>query len=181
MRTSQPRVVRRQKGVTGGRPRIAFDFVVVEHGPAVLRACRSLVGADDAEDLWSDTFLSALRSYDAAIPPDNTLAWLLTIARRRSVDHWRARGRRPVTEAGLPDHEDRSIEHRLSGTDEELLALLRALPAKQRAAVAYRYLADLAYEEIAELIDSSPAAARRSAADGVARLREASVEHWGPT
>ncbi len=155
---------------------LAFDSVVVEYGPAVLRACRSLVGPDDAEDLWSDTFLSALRSYDGADPPDNALAWLLVIARRRSVDHWRTRGRRTVTGSGLPDHEDRAIEHRLADTDDGLLALLRTLPAKQRSAVAYRYLADLAYDEIAELIGSSPTAARRSAADGIARLRAAYVE-----
>ena len=36
----------------------------------------------------------------------------------------------------------------------------------------YRYLADLSYEEIGVLLDSSEAAARRSAADGIATLRQ---------
>jgi DNA-directed RNA polymerase specialized sigma24 family protein len=47
-----------------------------------------------------------------------------------------------------------------------------ALPEKQRAAVTYRYLADLPYRDIGELIGSSAAAARRSAADGIAALRK---------
>jgi DNA-directed RNA polymerase specialized sigma24 family protein len=46
-----------------------------------------------------------------------------------------------------------------------------ALPFKQRGAVAYRYLADLPYAEVAALLECSEAAARRSAADGIANLR----------
>jgi len=46
-----------------------------------------------------------------------------------------------------------------------------ALPTKQRQAVAYHYLAGLPYAEIAILLDSSAAAARRAAADGIATLR----------
>jgi DNA-directed RNA polymerase specialized sigma24 family protein len=37
--------------------------------------------------------------------------------------------------------------------------------------VAYHYLAGLPYSEIAEILDSSVAAARRAAADGIATLR----------
>ena len=46
-----------------------------------------------------------------------------------------------------------------------------ALPPKQRRAVAYHYLAGLPYAEIAVILDSSVAAARRAAADGIATLR----------
>ena len=35
----------------------------------------------------------------------------------------------------------------------------------------YRYLADLPYTEVAALLECSEAAARRNAADGIARLR----------
>jgi DNA-directed RNA polymerase specialized sigma24 family protein len=37
--------------------------------------------------------------------------------------------------------------------------------------VAYHYLADLPYAEVGALLGSSEAAARRSAADGIATLR----------
>ena len=53
----------------------------------------------------------------------------------------------------------------------DLTAAVAALPTKQRQAVAYHYLAGLPYAEIAALIDSSAAAARRAAADGIATLR----------
>jgi DNA-directed RNA polymerase specialized sigma24 family protein len=57
--------------------------------------------------------------------------------------------------------------------DPALWAALRALPLKQRGAVAYHYLAGLPYAEVGTLLHSSEAAARRSAADGLANLRRA--------
>ena len=51
------------------------------------------------------------------------------------------------------------------------MGALAALPPKQRGAVAYRYLADLSYVDVAALLDCTQAAARRSAADGIAALR----------
>jgi DNA-directed RNA polymerase specialized sigma24 family protein len=46
------------------------------------------------------------------------------------------------------------------------------LPRKQREAVAYHYLAGLPYQEVAAVIGGSTDAARRAAADGIARLRK---------
>ena len=45
------------------------------------------------------------------------------------------------------------------------------LPAKQRQAVAYHYLAGLPYAEVAAILGGSTDAARRAAADGIAALR----------
>jgi DNA-directed RNA polymerase specialized sigma24 family protein len=45
------------------------------------------------------------------------------------------------------------------------------LPPKQRAAVAYHYLAGMPYAQVAELLGGTEAAARRAAADGIAKLR----------
>jgi DNA-directed RNA polymerase specialized sigma24 family protein len=53
----------------------------------------------------------------------------------------------------------------------DLHAALAALPRKQREAVAYHYLAALPYRDIAAIIGGSADAARRAAADGIARLR----------
>jgi DNA-directed RNA polymerase specialized sigma24 family protein len=55
--------------------------------------------------------------------------------------------------------------------DTALWDAVRTLPAKQRGAVAYHYLADLPYLEVGKLLGTSETAARRSAADGIAALR----------
>ena len=44
--------------------RSAFDAAVQRHGPTVLRVCRAVLGPGaDADDAWSETFLSALRAW----------------------------------------------------------------------------------------------------------------------
>ncbi|PZS12618.1 MAG: RNA polymerase subunit sigma-24 [Pseudonocardiales bacterium] len=147
-----------------------FEAVVLEHGPVVLRVCRAVLGPQDAEDAWSETFLAALKAYPDIRADSNVRAWLVTIAHRKAIDRHRSIRRAPIPTDRLPDRAATDDEvGRLP--DESLADAVMALPDKQRAAVSYRYLADLSYRTIGELIGSSEAAARRSAADGIAKLR----------
>jgi RNA polymerase sigma factor (sigma-70 family) len=155
-----------------------FEEIVSEHGPTVLRVCRAVLGPrhrDDAEDAWSETFLAALRAYPRLDESANVEAWLVTIAHRKAIDITRARVRRATTPAEpseLPEMAqatDRAT--RPEDRDDELWAALGGLPDKQRAAVAYHYLAGLPYREIAAITGGSEDAARRAAADGIKKLR----------
>ena len=146
-----------------------FEVVVDEHGPVVMRVCRALLGPHDAQDAWSETFLAAMRAYPDLRPESNVRGWLVTIAHHKAIDQLRTAGRRPRPTDPLPE---RSTEDRITTPDIELRAALDALPEKQRGAVIYRYLADLSYAEVGALLDSSESAARRSAADGIAKLRQ---------
>lgn len=154
-----------------------FDRVVDEHGAVVMRVCRAVLSPADAEDAWSETFLSALKAYPELPPGSNIRAWLITIAHRRAIDQHRrvARAPRPasgsIDEPVAPGREVPEATGAHGDIDPELLIALRRLPPKQRSAVACRYLADLSYADIAQLIGCSEAAARRSAADGIAALR----------
>ncbi|HEX2212218.1 MAG TPA: sigma-70 family RNA polymerase sigma factor [Mycobacterium sp.] len=147
-----------------------FEEVVAEHGPTVLRVCRAVVGPVDAEDAWSETFLSAMRAYPDLPADANVEAWLVTIAHRRALDAGRARSRRPTPTDTMPDlpspHADPAAR------DPDLWDALRRLPDKQRQAVAYHHLAGLPYAEIADLLGNSPDAARRASADGIKTLRK---------
>ncbi len=88
----------------------------------------------------------------------------------RTLDATRADARRPDAVEHLPERP--STLGRPQETDDDLWAALRALPDKQRAAVAYHYLADLPYKEIASIIGGTTDAARRAAADGIKNLRD---------
>ena len=57
------------------------------------------------------------------------------------------------------------------GLDSDLAGAVARLPAKQRQAVAYHYLAGLPYADVAAILGGSADAARRAAADGIAALR----------
>jgi RNA polymerase sigma factor (sigma-70 family) len=149
---------------------VPFDEIVTEHGPVVMRVCRALLGPADADDAWSETFLAALRAYPALREGSDVRAWLVTIAHRKAIDQLRRASRAPVpTDAAL----DRAGADTIpEPADDALQDALAQLPPKQRAAVVYRYLADLAYSEVGALLESNEAAARRSAADGIASLRK---------
>jgi DNA-directed RNA polymerase specialized sigma24 family protein len=146
-----------------------FEEIVAEHGPVVMRVCRALLGPVDAQDAWSETFLSALRAYPDLRPDSHVRGWLVTIAHRKALDQIRQAGRTPRPAGHVP--EVRAGHDPPAPGDDGLRAAVDALPPKQRGAVIYRYLADLPYAEVAALLDSSEAAARRSAADGIATLR----------
>ena len=140
-----------------------------EHGPVVLRVCRAMLGPADADDAWSETFLAALRAYPQLRSGSNVRAWLVTIAHRKAIDRHRAIARAPIPAGSVPE---RPATHGIPAEpDTALWDAVRALPAKQRGAVAYHYLADLPYLEVGKLLGSSEAAARRSAADGITALR----------
>lgn len=145
-----------------------FEAMVAQHGATVLRVVRAVVGHADADDAWSDTFLAALKAYPQLPADANIEAWLVTIAHRKAIDITRAASRRAVPVAATPDS---PAPERPDAHDLDLDAAVVALPPKQRQAVAYHYLAGLPYSEIAEILDSSVAAARRAAADGIATLR----------
>jgi len=71
----------------------------------------------------------------------------------------------------VPERPDGHLPGEAAVRDDDLWDAVRALPDKQRLAVAYRYVADLAYADVAAAMGTSEAAARRNAADGVKALR----------
>jgi len=146
-----------------------FQTVLDQHSTAVMAILRGAVGRDGAEDCFQETFLSALRAYPKLKDTSNLRGWLLTIAHRKAIDHHRARGRRAVPVAEVPET---AAENGLPEPDERLWAAVGALPPKQRAAVSLRYGSDLPHAEIAAALNCSPEAARRSLHEGLKRLRK---------
>lgn len=164
--------------MTGKQP---FERVVAEHGPTVLRVCRAVLGRNpqDADDAWSETFLAALRAYPDLPADANVEAWLVTIAHRKAIDVTRVRSRIAVPTDPVPEQ---AIGPPAAPGAElaDLTDALARLPDKQRHAVAYHYLAGLPYADVAAILGGTPAAARRSAADGIAALRRTYVEMEKP-
>ncbi len=156
-------------------PKAPFQQIVEQHGATVLRVCRAVVGPDDAQDAWSETFLAALRAYPDLGTGSNVQAWLVTIAHRKAIDITRARARAPVPVGEVPDQI--STVGVPGPGRHQLWADVAALPDKQRMAVAYHYLAGLPYPEVAEILGGTADAARRAAADGIKALRLGHSRH----
>jgi len=144
-----------------------FQCLLDAHGPAVHRFLIATAGSQAAEDCYQETWLAALRDYPRLRQPAQSRAWLLTIARSKALDHHRAQRRAPVAVPQVPDHAAEEPDPTLP----EIWERVRQLPEKQRTAVALRYLLDAAYPEMATVMGTSEAAARRNVHEGLKRLR----------
>ena len=92
---------RRLPGVVQQR---SFETVVADHGATVLRVCLAVLGPTEAEDAWSETFLSAMQAYPELPADANVEAWLVTIAHRKAIDVIRSAARRALPVERGPGH-----------------------------------------------------------------------------
>jgi RNA polymerase sigma factor (sigma-70 family) len=147
-----------------------FQSLIDAHGADLLGFLRAMAGPQDAEDVFQDTYLAALRAYPEA-DPRNLRAWIFTIARRKAIDHHRGRARRPEPVAEVDRAGTAAGPEQSAAMNGEVWSQVAALPPKQRAAVALRFVADLRYREIGAALGVSEAAARRNVHDGLRNLR----------
>lgn len=146
-----------------------FQTLLEAHGAEIYRYLVATAGAAEAEDCFQETWIAALRAYPRLRRGGNLRAWLYRIAQNKAVDAHRSRRRRAVPVAAptganpAPGPEP---------AEPELWEAVRALPPKQRTAVYCRSVLGMPYQELADLLECSQDAARRSVHEGLKRLRE---------
>ncbi len=153
-----------------------FQLLLDDHAAVVLRFLRGTVGPSDADDCFQETFIAALRAYPRLEHGRELRAWLLTIARRKALDHFRSSARRPRPFAEVPEQADSAATPNGALDEGALWAVVAELPEGQRAAVALRYAGGLRYREVGEALGCSEDAARRRVHDGLRALRRRSSE-----
>jgi RNA polymerase sigma factor (sigma-70 family) len=144
-----------------------FQRFLDQHRDLVWRYLVAAVGRHAADDCFQETFLAALRAYPRLQPDSNLRAWVLTIAHRKAMDHHRAQARAPVPVGAAPD----AGAWQDAEPDGEVWARVAELPDKQRAALLLRYAGDLSHAQVAAALGCSEEAARRSAHEGLKKLR----------
>jgi RNA polymerase sigma-70 factor, ECF subfamily len=108
-----------------------------------------------AEDLASETFLAAADAVKRNAVPDLTVAWLITVARNKLVDHWRReerdeRRKFQLLESRVDDDEGHEDEAQERFERARVHAVLTELGAHHRAALTLRYLDGLSVPEVAD-------------------------------
>jgi RNA polymerase sigma-70 factor (ECF subfamily) len=107
-----------------------------------------------AEDLTSETFLAAADAVKRAAVPDLTVAWLITVARNKLVDHWRREERNErrrfqlIESSREIESDDDEIAERFERA--RVHSVLNELAAHHRAALTLRYLDGLPVAEVAD-------------------------------
>jgi len=151
-----------------------FQTLLDAHGAAVHRFLVASVGPVDADDCYQETWIAALRAYPKLRDASNLKSWIFTVASRKAIDHVRARRRQPVAVGDVPEPVASTDATAVDGAtlaDDGLWSQVRALPPKQRTAVALRYVADAGYDEISAVMGTSEDAARRNVHEALKRLR----------
>jgi RNA polymerase sigma factor (sigma-70 family) len=145
-----------------------FQEVLTRYRTVVYRFCRGAVGPADADDVFQETFLAALRAYPKLQDAEHLDRWLLRIASRKAIDHHRARGRGAIPSDDLPERPVAAV----ADADDDLWGAVAALPPRQRLAVVHRHVLDRPYAEIAELMDATEETVRANVYQGMKKLRE---------
>jgi len=106
-----------------------------------------------AEDLTSETFLAAADAVKRNAVPDLTVAWLITVARNKLVDHWRReerdeRRKFQLLESPVDEGDDDEADERFERA--RVHAVLGELGAHHRAALTLRYLDGLSVPDVAD-------------------------------
>jgi len=148
-------------------PRVAVGELE-QHRPLLTAFAARLLGSrDDAEDVVQEALLTAHQHaarYDGRAGPR---AWLLGIVANHCRSWWRKhhrrlqRERRAATPAASLDREPNGL----------VLAAVLELPLRLREPLVLRYLGDLSYREVGEVLGLSEDAARQRVHRARARLR----------
>ncbi len=152
----------------------AFGRLYRHYVQPVYRYLYSQVGTVyDAEDLTSQTFITAYESLRRYRERGFFSAWLFRIARSKMVDHFRGRRREIRLEAA----ENVAVVHDALGKviqDEEmsrLQSLICELTDEEQDLLRLRYVADLSFDEIADLLGKREDAVKKSVYRLLARLK----------
>ena len=162
----------------------SFEELIERHHDELFAYLWRLLGPErgsdaalDVEDLIQEVFLRAYGSYEQLRPNSNPRAWLYRIATNHAFTQLRRVKKRRERASALRHLATKSGD---AGGRADLTAsmktLVGTLPAKQKTCVTLRYLQDLDYSEIAEILNCTQAGARANVHQAIQRLRSALKE-----
>lgn len=147
------------------RDQEAFGALYDRHVVRVYRHIYYMVGnAAEAEDLTAQAFLQAWEAIDRyQIRGAPFVSWLLRIAHNLGVSHLRSRRESAELPETLVDHSrlgdpEAALQRQVEG--ERVREAIMRLRGDQRQVIILRFVEDLEYPEVAEIVGKSVAAVR---------------------
>lgn len=164
----------------------AFRLLYERYRSPLLRFVQRMApDSGDSEEIAQETWVAVIQGRERYLPKARFVTYLFSIARRRTMDRWRKRGRCP--EAKLNADDTGEIEGPCTYDPEwcadndalgaALHAAIAALPILQREAFLLRAEAGLGIEEIAQATGTIPETAKSRLRYALHRLR-LSMEPW---
>ncbi len=166
-----------------GRDDGLTDRFEADRGRLQVLAFRMLGSQADAEDVVQEAWLRLNRSDTSEVA--NLSGWLTTVVSRLSLDHLRSRGARRDPPSNLNLSEKELTSEREVGPEQEavlaesvglaMLVVLDALDPAERVAFVLHDMFAVSFDEIASILERSPAAARQLASRARRRVQRADV------
>lgn len=135
------------------------DLYRREVRPLVALAASMTGSREAAAELVHEALLRAHRDWTVVAAMDRPGAWLRRVVVNLSTDWLRRSGRERRALARVPRP---SVVAGPEASDGQFWRAVRALPERQRAAVALHYLDDLSVDDIADVLDVSPGTVKAS-------------------
>jgi RNA polymerase sigma factor (sigma-70 family) len=136
---------------------VGFEVLYDRHARKLLSFCRHMLGShQDGEDALQRTFASAYRALLVDEREIDLRPWLFAIARNECLSILRQR--HPTGELEDGEAATEGLSARVEGREDlrDLLADLRALPERQRAALLLSELGGLTHAQIADAVAARP-------------------------
>jgi RNA polymerase sigma-70 factor (ECF subfamily) len=152
----------------------ALEECYRRHGPMVRAYVGRFVPRDDCEDIVQQTFFELWRSRDRLDPTRSVIAFVLSVARKRAIDHLRRRKNVVVDVHQLRDlvgDDGDVILERLAWAS-DVRRGLDSLVAEQRETLELAYFGGLTQREIADRLDVPIGTVKARMARGMHRLAE---------
>jgi RNA polymerase sigma-70 factor (ECF subfamily) len=162
---------------------VRFEQLIERHHDEIFAYLWRLMGHDgrgddamDVEDIVQEVFLRAYESFSRLRPNSNHRAWLYKIATHRAYSQLRRikhrREKLSILRQSATNQETASAVSSLHQyTKQTVRKLVNDLPAKQKACVTLRYLQDMDYPEIAQILSCSQESARANVYQAIHRMR----------
>jgi RNA polymerase sigma-70 factor (ECF subfamily) len=133
----------------------AFDEIVRTHTPRVFSYVLHMTRhRQDAEDIAQQTFIKAYTHLSSFDPTRSFIAWLLTIARRTALNHFRSAKHFEAVDdntAATDTTPDRHLEKR-DQLDTLWAQAKRSLSEREYEVLWLRYAEDMSLEETARIV-----------------------------
>ncbi|HAF62815.1 MAG TPA: hypothetical protein DCK95_10900 [Anaerolineaceae bacterium] len=132
----------------------------------------------DAEDLTSQVFLQVYKDLPRYRSRGAFSAWLFSIAHARLVDYYRKDSRKAAREIvieklEIPSNSAELLAQAVQKNEiEQLFSLLSGLSEKEQTLIRLRFMAELSYREIGQILHCKEDTARKSVSRLLNRLKK---------
>ncbi|CAG0951386.1 ECF RNA polymerase sigma factor SigE [Planctomycetaceae bacterium] len=153
----------------------AFEQIVAAHQDVVVRLARAITGDDAAaHDAAQEAFIRLWRN-PGAFTGGSLRAWLCAVARNLALNELRG-GKRRALRHERREASDAPTPPPMKAEDREKLAQVRAfidtLPEQERSALVLYAVEGLEQSEVAQALETTPAAIKQAVLSARKKLRE---------